>query len=399
MNSRHPVIFTLTDADWDYPWWLDRQHLMSRLATRGWPVVYSTGPLSIWDRKNRAWETAAWLASTELLLNGQQHEGGVMVDRAGRFPPLWPRFSSWDRLVHQIYSKRLLRLSGNISPEKRIAFVCYPSFLPYVRMLKPRWLVLHINDAWWEQAFWTSVLDRQLKELVQRADLITCIAESMARGLPKDGAQKAKIIPHGADVNSIMAGASQPCPEDLAKIPHPRIGYLGRVSRKVDLALVFDVAHQRPEWHWVFVGDFGVGFGDDETSWDALRMCSRLPNIHFLGRRTRQELPAYLSHMDVNTLCYKEGERGFWTVGAPLKLYEYFAAGKPIVGSSLENICMHKDSLAVATTPEEWIGAIHNALENGGVGSAEMRRNLALANTWDRRTDLLETWLHRMIGY
>jgi glycosyltransferase involved in cell wall biosynthesis len=399
MISRHPVIFTLTDADWDYPWWLDRQHLMSRLAVRGWSIIYSTGPLAIWERKDRAWKTAGWLASTELAFKKQCQKGKVMIDRAGRLLPLWPRFSAWDMFIHRIYSKRLVRLSGGTLPENRIAFVCYPSFLPYVRTLNPRWVVLHINDAWWEQPFWTSVLDAQLEELVERADLITCIADSMARGLPKDGARKARIIPHGVDAGAIIAGAAQPCPEDLARIPRPRIGYLGRVSRKVDLALVSDVARRRSDWHWVFVGDAGVGFGNDESSWDALRMCRELPNVHFLSSKTRQALPAYLSHMDVNVLCYKVSQRGFWTVGSPLKLYEYFAAGKPIVGSDLENIRMHKDALAVATTPEEWIQAIKSALEDGGVGSVEMRQKLALENTWDSRTNLLETWLHQMIGY
>jgi glycosyltransferase involved in cell wall biosynthesis len=195
-----------------------------------------------------------------------------------------------------------------------------------------------------------------------------------------------------------MSGAEMPCPDDLARIPNPRIGYVGRVNPKIDFEGVAEVANLRPDWHWVFVGAVGIGGASSfeqsprhQEGFERVRQCR---NVHFLGVKDHKEVPAYLNHMNVNVLHYS----GWGTTGHPTKLYEYFAAGKPIVATDYEGIRRFSNVIDLVTSPTEWLEAIELALTTGGVGTVADRQTVALESTWDRRCDQLESWLLEVIN-
>ena len=84
--SRLPIIAMSLD-DWRGPW-AGRQQLLARLARKGWPIVYSNGPLSIWERKTEKWRQAP-------LLSGSERSDGLHLDRPGRLTPSWSAAPRW----------------------------------------------------------------------------------------------------------------------------------------------------------------------------------------------------------------------------------------------------------------------------------------------------------------
>jgi hypothetical protein len=56
-----------------------------------------------------------------------------------------------------------------------------------------------------------------------------------------------------------------------------------------------------------------------------------------------------------------------------------------------------RDNFAIAATAGEWIDAIDHALGAGGVGTPASRRQVARANTWDRKIDSLHEWLLELV--
>ena len=120
------------------------------------------------------------------------------------------------------------------------------------------------------------------------------------------------ILPNGADTDLFVAGQFAAVPDDLARIPRPRLGYAGSLNEKVDFVLVDRIAARRPDWHWVLVGPrWSDRYLTPETR-AAIARCERRPNVHFLPTRPFPQLPAYCAHMDVNVLCYRSDEHGWW---------------------------------------------------------------------------------------
>ncbi|MBF0294843.1 MAG: glycosyltransferase [Magnetococcales bacterium] len=389
-----PPILAFAPHPWDNHW-LSRQQLLTRLAQRGWPVLYSYGPLHWWKRGTPVWQKAALLGRVE------RREGGVLVDCPGRFPALWPRWPAWDRRVIALTVARLLRALPDPNAP-RIAMLFHPMFEPYLEWLRPERTLYHVYDVYRLMDDWSPDKSVMEERLVARADLITASSPGMARALPGQGPQKARLLPNGADARRFaqVAASLPPCPADLANIPSPRIGYVGNINSKVDLEMIDRVAEHHPGWHWVFLGPVYMN-GDREREVTARMRWERLqqrPNIHFLGLKSREETPVYVAHMTVNVICYKIAADDWVVHGYPTKLHEYLATGQPVVAAPQEAILAFGDVVTIAATHEEWEAALAKAIAGNGAGTPATRRERALANTWDSRVDLLEGWLMELTG-
>src|SRR3546814_2124343 len=117
---------------------------------------------------------------------------------------------------------------------------------------------------------------------------------------------------HGVDFDAVEAGARQPCPPDLAAIPHPRIGYTGRVNLKLDFRLIAAAAARRPALQWVFIGATGIGTTysfdarpDVNAEWEQL---NSLGNVPFLGLKDRRDIHVYLNGCDILSLPLSRSE-------------------------------------------------------------------------------------------
>ena len=385
LHSEHKKGFVLSfgPGDW-FGSWMNRQQLLSRLANKNWLVVYSAGALSIWDREKPAWRQAPWLTTWEM-------SDGVHVMRPGKLGAFWPRLGLWERWAKRMHLADMLKAAGSqINRTQSIAYIFNPKFYPYIA---GRWdgpIVYHVYDALSLTSGWNEKLAQLEALLVERADLIIAVTEQMADLLPQRVPEKTRILPNGADVVAFAHGVELPCPPDLAAIPGPRIGYVGNVTPKVDLALVADLAKRHPKWQWVFVGR--VLWGNDYVADGGLK-CKRLSNVHFLGEKPHNELPSYVGHMDVNIMCYRTDGNGWWKFGYPLKMHEYLAAGKPVVSANIESVRPFAKVMTLAGSVVEWEKAIDDALKGRGAGTLEDRRRIAWENSWDERVNRLDAWL------
>jgi glycosyltransferase involved in cell wall biosynthesis len=299
----------------------------------------------------------------------------------------------------QRHASRLGRKVRAHHANDAICYIFRPEFRRYVDLFQPRYLVYHAYDAYSQLPGWTPLLQRYEAEIVERADLIIATTDGVMERIPKGGSAPRRILLNAADYKTFTAATGSPCPPDLANIPQPRIGYSGSINQKVDFPLVRAIARARPHWQWVFIGHTVLGSGSPDADPEisaAYNDCVSLPNVHFLGPRPRAEIPSYLVHMDVNTMCYRP-TRGWWEHAYPLKLHESLASGKPVVAPPLKNLVQFRDIIELASGADEWIAALERALNDKRAERAKRRIAVAFENTWDLRADQLETWLREMI--
>lgn len=280
--------------------------------------------------------------------------------------------------------------------EDMAAFCFDPSFAPYIEMLGPRWIFFHAYDVYSKMRHWDSRKQTEFERLLERVDLITAATEAIAESLPVPSNKEVRVLHNGADVSMFRNSRDLSCPSDLANIPRPRIGNAGTLNRKMDFGLIADIAQARPGWHWVLVGKIARAEIDSDAEARAgFARCMALSNVHLLGERGRLEVPAYIGHMDVNTVCYRIRPNEWVSAGYPVKLNEYLAAGIPVVAAPQDAVRRHfSDVVAIAATRDEWICAIEGAIATFDDRVAAMRRYARAAeNSWDGRVDQLESWM------
>ena len=390
-----PRLFAFDSNPWSSNW-MNRQHILSRLGARGWPVVYSTGPMTVTEVRSIGLRQCQLRWRTSI-------DHHVAVPLPSALMPTSTRWSTWNALAYAIHAQRLRSVLPASPAGRDIALLFNPEFLPVLDFLRPRHVVFHVRDAYREIPGWNSRQEANFVGLQQRADLITVASKKLLDVLRDDLRGKARVLLNGADVDNVARCLREPCPVDLATIAHPRLGYAGVISQKVDIALISALALRQPSWQWVFVGPIpgsdGGRMGGSQVAYAAWTALLALPNVHWLGAKTHAEVGRYMVHMDVNTMPYVVDDRaGGWARFAyPLKLHEYLAAGLPVVSADMIDVQRHNDVLELVDGVDAWEAALARALAGDAPGNVAARQAVAKANSWDGRVDDLETWLSELV--
>jgi UDP-galactopyranose mutase len=162
-------------------------------------------------------------------------------------------------------------------------------------------------------------------------------------------------FPSGVDVAHFRpARRSLPEPADQQMIPHPRLGFYGVIDERLDVALLRELAFRRPNWQFVLIGP--VAKVDPAT-------LPRVANIHYLGAKPYNELPAYLSGWDVALMPFARNDATRFI--SPTKTPEYLAAGRPVVSTPIVDVERqygHVKAVWIAATPSAFAAAIEEAL-------------------------------------
>jgi glycosyltransferase involved in cell wall biosynthesis len=259
--------------------------------------------------------------------------------------------------------------------ENPVLWVYTPMSLPVARRVAARTIVYDCMD---ELSLFKNappeLLPRE-EELLHRADLVFTGGQSLWEA-KRDRHPRAYAFPSSVDVpHFARARASLAEPRDQAAIPRPRIGFYGVVDERMDLALVEAVARLRPEWQVVIVGPV---VKIDPSS------LPRLPNLHWLGAKSYDELPAYLAGWDVAMMPFARNDATRFI--SPTKTPEFLAAGRPVVSTSIRDVVRpygERGLVRIADAPAEFVRAVEESLEQDRTRWLPAVDALLAGTSWD----------------
>ncbi|QJD98261.1 glycosyltransferase family 1 protein [Mucilaginibacter robiniae] len=167
-------------------------------------------------------------------------------------------------------------------------------------------------------------------------------------------------------------------PQDIAGISHPIIGYVGALqSIRLNMDLIKHIAQQRPDWNVVLVGPEDEQFKVGDLH--------KMPNVHFLGAKDPELLPAYINAFDVciNPQLFNEVTVGNY----PRKIDEYLALGKPTVATRTDAMSVFEEHVYLGTTPNDYLQLIQKALIENSEALAQERISFAATHTWENNVN------------
>lgn len=191
------------------------------------------------------------------------------------------------------------------------------------------------------------------------------------------------FIANAADVEFFMTSLSPltRVPLDLLKIKSPRIGCIGHFSELWDFELINFLARTHPDWSIVLIGPI-KGSPSFKQSSAFIESCS-LPNIHYLGSKDYETLPAYQKGLDMCLLPYKIND---YTVNIyPNKLHQHLAGGKPVIATDLPEIRPFKDVVAIGRNHSEFLKLVEGALNDNSNVKIKHRIEVAKENSIEGR--------------
>jgi glycosyltransferase involved in cell wall biosynthesis len=224
------------------------------------------------------------------------------------------------------------------------------------------------------------------QQLFDRADIVFTGGHSLYEA--KRG-KHANIHPFPSSIDKAhFMAARNSCqpPADQADIHGFKIGFYGVLDERFDIGLIAEIASQRPEWQIILIGP--VVKIDPAT-------LPQSANIHYLGSKTYDQLPLYLSGWDVALIPFLLNESTQFI--SPTKTPEYLAGGKPVVSTAIRDVVSSygsNGSVAIGNNAQEFI-AIIDQYAAAGVGNGWLEKidTLLEKNSWDHTFDQMKKLL------
>jgi hypothetical protein len=136
------------------------------------------------------------------------------------------------------------------------------------------------------------------------------------------------------------ARAPMPDPSDQRDLPKPRVGFFGVIDERMDLDLVRSTAAAMPETQFVMLGPV-VKINPHDLP--------RGPNLHWLGPKSYDALPAYLANWQAGWMPFALNEATRFI--SPTKTPEFLAAGLRLASTAIADVVTpygHKGLVAIA---------------------------------------------------
>ena len=214
------------------------------------------------------------------------------------------------------------------------------------------------------------------KKLISRVDLVFRVSAQLLSYL-KIPNTKVFDIPNGVDIDLFNPErfSDESSQDDMKDIPRPIIGFSGSIGKWIDIELLIQVS-KRFEKESIVI----IGLNEKNPN---IHKLQQLKNVHFLGMKSREEVPQYISGFDVCLMPFNRTEVGKGLL--PLKMFEYLALGKPIVATSSEVLKQFEKVLYLADDKDAFVQEIENAMGDHDRTNSDSRRKYALKYSWKNR--------------
>lgn len=321
-------------SGWRWATFNTPERIAAALSAAGAKVLYCENPSSF--LKNAS--TPAEALSTEIFV----YKPLILGQRLNNFS-----FSA--QLQCRSIAKQITIQSKKLGLQEPVFF--YPhlkSLTPLLHQMKSRgFRLVHLCIDAPESYQW---------EQIELSDLTLTIPPSIHEVLEQRYPGKSYLIPQ--PYYAAPSADSWGEPAYLTAIPRPRFAYVGPAFQRLDVPLIEAVFRTHPEWHFLTFGGSRI---------------SNLPNTHCIPWCDWKDIPRIAQHIDAGFMPYNRSlEFNFHCV--PLKLFDYFAAGLPVVSTSIPYVQRYPELIFLADTAEQISNSLAAALSEPADSQLKQKR-------------------------
>jgi len=317
-----------------HPYWsslqVGSQHIARQFARHGWQVHYFSAPISpLHLPKLFAPEVISRFKGS--CRNPTLHENGKihsyipfsLLAPDGR--PLLrsrPVIHNWYKTMLPPLKQLLARSNVGRVDLLYIDNLSYHFLLDVIHYAKSVFRVMDMHERF---PGWRGEARRLAKKNATRSDLTIYSAQGLKAYVEALAPPKSLFVPNGVDFEAFEATKTRLSrPACLSCVPDPILLYTGMIDARLDFDAIRTVAHRLPQISFVFAGPP-----------DQSRIPLDLPpNVYFTGPVCHAELPSLMQAAVAGLIPFDVNSRLDAIRGIrPLKLFEYMAAGLPVISA------------------------------------------------------------------
>lgn len=185
---------------------------------------------------------------------------------------------------------------------------------------------------------WRARLVKNYATIGGRADCVVLVTDALRSLFPN---RELHTVHNGVD-SALFASMRN----ERAK--PPVISYVGTIQERFDVPLMTAIAKARPQYVFEIIGPV----------WKEVDVAplAQLPNVRMLGRRSQRDLPALLGRATAGIVPHRM-DRLVASMN-PMKIFDYLAAGLPVVAIPSKDFSRFGDAMTNATSAQEFCDAL-----------------------------------------
>jgi glycosyltransferase involved in cell wall biosynthesis len=297
----------------------------------------------------------------------------------------------WNEAIVDAMTAALVQTASVYGVQQAVMLINYPRWQPLAKRLRERcgWKIAFdcLDDQRALAHMYQTALSTYEDWLVEQANLLITSSVVLQERL---FTRPSTLLHNAVDYELFSTGVSMGYLDHLSR---PIAGFFGALADWLDMDLIHAAALRFPKWTFVYIGPHTFSNSAVEVQW--LR-CTHLPNIVVLPQMDQRMLAAHLADFDVCTMPFQNIQ--VTRSMNPVKLYEYLAAGKPLISPDLPEVRHLVDGdaaglISLYKSAAEFFELLQLAVAEDDDELRERRRAFARANDWSARVDELSALL------
>ncbi len=267
----------------------------------------------------------------------------------------------------------------------------FPQLVTAVQLSLPWWQIIfdivdfHTSEN--EQAEF--ILTKAKRKLLTKADHIFVISHTLLKQYEKfikrehiNLKNKIEIVPQGFDLDSFSANNKKTAL--ILPDGKPIIGFIGQISERLDFKLIENLVLNNRQWNFVFIGPWHHedNVPANPSYRDSFNKICQKKNCFYYEKQPRKAILSILDRFDICMIPY-DSSFDFNRYSYPMKVFEYFYAGKPVVSAQIDELERFSDFVKMGADSERWQKNINQLLkESHRFKKQSVQREIAIQNSW-----------------
>jgi glycosyltransferase involved in cell wall biosynthesis len=202
-------------------------------------------------------------------------------------------------------------------------------------------------------------------DLLETADLVLFSSQGLMDRYR--AVKRGMLVRNAVSPAQFQAAAARPAEPLVA-------GYVGALDSWFDVEAIEQSAALYPHCRFILAG---------RVEFDPIHRLRALPNVELLGEVPYSRVPELLAGFRIALIPFRINPLTLMT--NPIKLYEYFSCGLPVVSTPLPEAQMMGDLVYVGASPADFALQVGRAFEEDNPRQRDQRRAIALRESWTAR--------------
>lgn len=297
-------------------------------------------------------------------------------------------------IIYSICIQLFLKIK-HFNAKNYLVWMFFPQLLGFIKIKLPFWKIVYDIVDFHNSANpkKQKQLTEQKKLLLKKSAFIVANSNSLKNKYKILTNKKILVVPQGFSYKIF----NEKNKKTRIKLDRnkPLIGFIGQISQRLNLSLLENLISQNKQWSFIFVGpkhhEVNISTNKNNDFLKNFKKIIKHQNCFWFQAQPKNKIATIIQQFDICMIPY-DISYDFNRYCYPMKLFEYFYMGKPVLSTPIEELSRKKfkNFIYIGKNVTKWENHIKKLLKKPWPQKYQKQQNqLAINNSWKNKIEAI----------